>query len=571
MIDGSWQFLVSRRVDVGAGRFGGVVQVALSLAHFDSIFERIEDRTGLVFGLFRRDGTCMIYSAAEEACFGNRIQLGALAQAVFGPPGTGQFRGVDSLEGDAAPERIGAYTHLAGLDLVATNSVVVERLLARWRADASVEIAFAGLAALAILAVGWGTARAVGREEIVGARLRAASLAAKAAEVLAASANRAKSTFLSNMSHELRTPLNAVIGFTELLMLDRGGRLAPAQKEHLSLVLQGGRHLLTLVNEILDLASVEAGRLKISLEPVAAREAVERAVGSMRRLAEERGVTLSLSVPADLPALRADTQRLHQVLLNLLSNAIKYNRAQGSVVVVAELALPGTVRISVADTGIGIPEGQREHMFEPFYRFGAEYTSVEGTGLGLALTKRIVEAMAGHISFESVSGKGSVFRIDLPTVDAAAPAAAAPAPAAPDFSPLSPDSVRVLCVDDNAASQALVHEICASVPGIAIVAADSAEAGLRLAEAVRFDVVLLDINLPGMNGYEALARFHALDGYANVPVVAMSAAATARDVQRGAAAGFFRYLTKPLDLAQFIAALRAAVRAGEIEKALRRA
>jgi hypothetical protein len=211
-------------------------------------------------------------------------------------------------------------------------------------------------------------------------------------------------------------------------------------------------------------------------------------------------------------------------------------------------------------------------MFEPFYRFGAEYTSVEGTGLGLALTRRIVEAMAGHISFESVSGKGSTFRVDLPTMDAAArETQAAHAATSPDFSPLSPDAVRVLCVDDNPASQALVREICASVPGLAVVVADSAEAGLERAQAARFDIVLLDINLPGMNGYEALARFHALDGYADVPVIAMSASATARDVQRGAAAGFFRYLTKPLDIAQFVAALRAAVRRSEVDRAVRRA
>jgi signal transduction histidine kinase/ActR/RegA family two-component response regulator len=570
-LDGSWQFLVSRRVDVGAGRFGGVVQVALSLAHFDSIFERIDDRTGLVFGLFRRDGTCLIFSAGEDACFGKRLEPGALAQSVSGAAGASAFRGINSLEGDAAPERIGAYTHLAGLDLVATNSVVVERLLARWRTDTAVEVGFALLAALAILGVGWGTARAVGREETIAARLRAASLAAKGAEAQAASASRAKSAFLSNMSHELRTPLNAVIGFTELLMLDRRGKLDAGQKEHLALVLQGGRHLLSLVNEILDLASIEAGHLKISPEPVAADGAIETALAAMRRQAEERGVTLAASVPSDLPALRVDTQRLHQVLLNLLSNAIKYNRPQGRVDVTAEQIAPGKVRISIADTGIGIPEGQREHMFEPFYRFGAEYTSVEGTGLGLALTKRIVEAMAGRISFESVSGRGSTFRIDLLTVDAAAFAAPATAAAVPDFSPLSPDAVRVLCVDDNTASQALVREICASVPGLAVAAADSAETGLRMAQTARFDIVVLDVNLPGMNGFEALARFRALPGHSKVPVVAMSAAATARDVQRGATVGFFRYLTKPLDIAQFVAAMRAAVRAREIDRAVRSA
>jgi signal transduction histidine kinase/CheY-like chemotaxis protein len=548
------------------------VQVAISIAYFDSIFARIVDRAGLVFGVFRRDGACLISSSAEEACFNRQLKPESFFKLLAGSPGSGLFRAADLFQDEAGRERLGAYTHLTGLDLVATNSVVVDRLLATWRTDTAVELGFALLATLAILAIGWGTARAVAREEVVAARLRAASLVAKAAEAQADAANRAKSSFLSNMSHELRTPLNAVIGFTELLLLERGGRLEPGQKEHLSLVLQGGQHLLSLVNEILDLASVEAGRLKISPEPVAVGEAVDNAVDSMRRMAETRGVTLSATVPADLPAIRADTQRLHQVLLNLLSNAIKYNRPQGRVDVAAELVAPGTVRISVADTGIGIPESQRGHMFEPFYRFGAEYTSVEGTGLGLALTRRIVEAMAGQISFESVSGKGSTFRVDLPTMDAAArETQAAHAATSPDFSPLSPDAVRVLCVDDNPASQALVREICASVPGLAVVVADSAEAGLERAQAARFDIVLLDINLPGMNGYEALARFHALDGYADVPVIAMSASATARDVQRGAAAGFFRYLTKPLDIAQFVAALRAAVRRSEVDRAVRRA
>jgi len=414
-LDGSWQFIVSRRVDTDAGRFAGVVQVALSTAHFDGIFERIEDRSGLAFALFRRDGTCLLFSGPNESCFGNRLQHGALARAVIGPPGSGAFRGVNSLEGDGAPERLGAYTHLTGLDLVASNSVVVDLMLARWQRDSAVELGFALLAALAILAVGWSTARAVGREETAAAKLREATLAARAAEAQAHAANRAESAFLSNMSHELRTPLNAVIGFAELLMLDRRGRLDAGQKEHLGLVLQGGRHLLSLVNEVLDLAAVEAGRLAVSPEPVPVAGAVADALDAVRRLAADKGVALAASVPDSLPAVRADARRLHQVLLNLLSNAIKYNRPNGRVDVTAEASGPDAVRVSVADTGIGIPEGRRERMFEPFNRFGAEYTSVEGTGLGLALAKRIVEAMEGRVSFESEPGKGSVFRIELPT------------------------------------------------------------------------------------------------------------------------------------------------------------
>jgi len=414
VLDGRWILLVSRRAESADGAFVGVVQIALNLEHFDGIFRNVEGGLETSFGLFKPDGACLIHSLESTACLGGKISQDNLIDAFVSDQPTGRFRGAMTLEGVAQRERIGAYTRLPQVDLIASNAIAVDDILGEWRREATIITLFAVLTIAAIGAVAWNLARGIARERAHAERLQAAWLSAKAAERRAHAASRAKSSFLSNMSHELRTPLNAVIGFSELLGLNRDGRLGATQLDHAATILQAGHHLLTLVNEVLDLASIEAGRLTIVPDSVPAQGAVELARKSMANLARQHDVAVSSEIPGALPDLRADPQRLHQILLNLLSNAIKYNRPNGNVVIRALAVGAAHVRIAVEDNGIGIPEDRRAQLFGPFHRLGAELTSVEGTGLGLALTKRLVEAMQGRIGYDSRPGYGTTFWFELP-------------------------------------------------------------------------------------------------------------------------------------------------------------
>jgi protein-histidine pros-kinase len=235
------------------------------------------------------------------------------------------------------------------------------------------------------------------------------------AKRVADEANRAKSLFLSSMSHELRTPLNAVIGFADLLRMERHGSLTEKQREYLGYVMHGGNHLLNLVNDVLDLSGVEAGRLKLSIEPVSVRESLEKVYGTMAALGAKTGVSVMLNLPDRIADVQADPLRLNQVLINLVSNAIKYNRAGGSVTISVEETDGGRVRIVVADTGKGIPLARQADVFQPFQRLGAEHSGIEGTGIGLALARKLMLAMNGTIGFTSVPDQGSTFWIELPS------------------------------------------------------------------------------------------------------------------------------------------------------------
>ena len=365
-------------------------------------------------------------------------------------------------------------------------------------------------------------------------------------------ANHAKSEFLSRMSHELRTPLNAILGFAQLLGLRAAD---PGESAHVREILNAGRHLLTLIDEVLDLARVESGHLTVSPEPVAVLPLVQDCLALLRPQAEARRIRLLDPSPQCAVHVRADRTRLKQVLLNLLSNAVKYNLPAGtiSVACVAEPgAGPGMLRLRVHDTGAGLTAEQLGRLFVPFERLDAEAKQIQGTGIGLALSKRLVELMGGTIGVESTPGAGSTFWLQLPL---AQPHAEPAPPAAAEVSVPGPaaDTRRdLLCIEDNPANLRLVEGIFAHRPDLRLLTAMAPGLGLELARTHHPALILLDINLPDMDGYAVLECLREQAATRDIPVIAISANAMPRDLERGKAAGLAAYLTKPLDIAQLL-------------------
>lgn len=376
----------------------------------------------------------------------------------------------------------------------------------------------------------------------------------EAAREAADRANRAKSEFLSHMSHELRTPLNAVLGFAQLLEMDP---LTTAQKEGTAEILNAGRHLLELIDELLDISRIEAGVLRLAIEPVNAVDAVEECISLLRPLAGQQGVTLHLEGKPDAQGtmyVAADRQRLKQVVLNLISNGIKYNRPNGSVRVAFEPTGHRRLKIDVTDTGLGIPTERMEQLFTPFERLGAEASNIQGTGLGLALSKGLVEAMGGTISIASELGTGTTFSLELPS------AADAPSAAEGDSvphgqamaGPSSPATRKVLYIEDNPTNLKLVERLLAQRPEILLISGMTGDIGVTLAFEHRPDLILLDLNLPDLSGEEVLARLQSDQRTSQLPVVVISADAMSDRVTRMLSAGACDYLTKPIDLTRFL-------------------
>ncbi len=373
-------------------------------------------------------------------------------------------------------------------------------------------------------------------------------------------ANLAKSDFLSSMSHELRTPLNAILGFAQLMESD-SPQPTPAQKANIDQILQAGWYLLELINEILDLALIESGRLAISGEPVSLADVMLECQTMIEPQANKRGIRMSFPRFDHSCHINADRTRVKQVLINLLSNAIKYNRADGSVVVERVACAPGRVRVSIRDTGAGLTPESLAQLFQPFNRLGQESGAEEGTGIGLVVTKRLVELMGGAIGVESRVGTGSVFWVELDASDApsftdhgSGPAAVAPAQAERGTAQRT-----LLYVEDNPANLQLVEQLIARRPDIRLLTAVNAYLGIELARTSRPDMILMDINLPGMSGIEAMRILHEEPATARIPIVALSANAIPRDIEHGLEAGFFRYLTKPIQVSEFMNALDVAL------------
>jgi CheY-like chemotaxis protein len=370
-------------------------------------------------------------------------------------------------------------------------------------------------------------------------------------------ASRAKSEFLSRMSHELRTPLNAILGFAQLLEMDS---LSPEQQKSVAYILSGGRHLLELVNEVLDIARIEAGRLTISLEPVSLPDVVGEILDLAAPLAAEMNVQFSGGEAIPDRHVLADNQRLKQVLLNLVSNAIKYNRTGGRVTLSYEATPGGRLRIKVSDTGAGIPPEQIGRLFTPFERLEADTAGIVGTGLGLALSKRLVEAMGGMIGAESTIGRGSTFWAEFPLVGR-------PGEPLQGDQEVQPPAARgvpsiagvVLYVEDNLSNVKLIENLLTHRPAVRLITAMQGELGLDLARRHLPHLILLDLHLPDIPGDEVLRRLREAPETRYIPVVVISADATPGQIDHLLSAGAWVYLTKPLDVKRFLSVLDAAL------------
>ena len=363
-------------------------------------------------------------------------------------------------------------------------------------------------------------------------------------------ANRAKSEFLSTMSHELRTPMNAILGFGQLLELELTDE--PRHRTYVQELLKGGRHLLELIDDVLDLSRIESGHVELSFEGIGLAELVDECLRLVLPLAQRRGISMSVRALGGL-SVRADRMRLRQVLVNVLSNAIKYNVDGGRVEIDAGAAADERVRIEVRDTGVGIPLDRQAELFQPFNRLGAEGGPIEGTGIGLVIVRRLVGMMSGQVGMQSSPDRGSLFWIELPADDAPGRAECGSAPASA-FGSL-PDVVdkRVLYVDDNPSNLRLVARIMARWPEVELLTAQDPRLGIELMDAHRPDLVLLDIQMVPLDGFEVMAEIQRRPSLQGVPVVAITANAMPRDVERVLAAGFDDCLTKPFDIRRFMA------------------
>jgi signal transduction histidine kinase/ActR/RegA family two-component response regulator len=385
-------------------------------------------------------------------------------------------------------------------------------------------------------------------------------LASRAAELVTARdqavrANQAKDAFLSNTSHELRTPLNSILGFTQLLQLSE---LGAEDQDSVERILGAGRHLLALINELIDVARIESGELSLSLEPVPLVPLADEAAQLLRPLAAERTVRIIQSCASPALVVRADRQRLSQVLVNLISNAIKYNLRGGTITISCHATAGSQVRLAVADTGPGLTADELERIFLPFERLGAERHGTEGTGIGLPLARGLAEAMGGRLTAESTPGKGSVFTVSLPREEDAdlrppAAAAAAPAPAAARH-PGAP-RLSVLYIEDNPASVEVVTRYLRGRGDARLRTASSGQAGLAAAVREVPDIILLDLHLGDLRGEEVLRELRTEPATAAVPVIILSAEASSGMIRRLIAAGAAGYLTKPVQLAELGALL----------------
>ena len=398
--------------------------------------------------------------------------------------------------------------------------------------------------------------------------LQESNVELESAKSIAEKANLAKSDFLSSMSHELRSPLNAILGFAQLMESAAPSPTA-SQKESIGQILHAGWHLLKLINEILDLAMIESGKVSLSPESVSLAEVMSECQSMMESQAQQRGIRMTFPRFDHPIFVRADRTRLKQIVINLLSNAIKYNKERGTVVVGCTVSAPKRIRISVADTGAGLSAEKLAQLFQPFNRLGQEASGVAGTGIGLVVTKRLAELMEGVIGVKSTVGEGSVFWCELISSDAPQFLGEDDQATMFDGPPvLAGASQRTLLyVEDNLANMKLVEQLIARRPDIQLLSAVNGTLGIEVARSTRPTMILMDIHLPGISGIEALKILREDPATAHIPVVALSANAMPRDIAMGLEDGFFRYLTKPIKVKEFMDTLNVAMEYAEKGKA----
>jgi len=402
--------------------------------------------------------------------------------------------------------------------------------------------------------------------QLLTEQVQATKAELESAKLAAEKANLAKSDFLSSMSHELRSPLNAILGFAQLL---ESGTPPPTdvQNARLQQIIKAGWFLLELINEILDLAVVESGKLSLSREPVPLSDVMLECQAMMDPMARNRGIHINFFPFDHTWFVDADRTRVKQVLINLLTNAIKYNREHGTVEVKCIANTPGRLRVSITDTGAGLSQEQLARLFHPFDRLGQEAGGEEGTGIGLVVTKQLIEMMGGTIGMESTIGVGSEFWVELIRADTPqlATGNTKPAAVAPQF-PEDMAHRTLLYVEDNPANLMLVEQIIDGHPCLRMLSAHDGKLGVELARVHLPEVILMDISLPGISGIEALKILREDPATAHIPVIAISANAIPHDIENGLEAGFFCYLTKPFKVNEFMNALDDALKFAETRK-----
>ncbi len=380
-------------------------------------------------------------------------------------------------------------------------------------------------------------------------QLEAALEAMREAKDDADRANHAKSEFLSRMSHELRTPLNAILGFGQLLERQNP---TDSQRTRVRYIISAGRHLLNLINEVLDISRIEAGNLQLSLEPVSVGEILTETLDLMRPMAGDRKIELIVQTSVDSSCyVQADRQRLKQVLLNFFTNAVKYTQEGGKVSVSDDFSGKESLRIVVTDNGPGIPVEKLSRLFTPFDRLGAEQSGVEGCGLGLALCQRLVYAMGGSVGAKSAPGKGSTFWVEMPLTQSPLDRLADQMGVGERPRLEEDEQRKLLYIEDNLSNLTLIEQMLADEPGYQLITAMQGQMGIDLARQHRPDLILLDLHLPDIPGWEVLARLQKDESTRDIPVIVISADATSRQIERLMKAGARAYLTKPLDMGEF--------------------